>query len=193
MLREDTTQIEYSDLGFQHRYRCEVLPGLPGTGPLPLQFAAEGQRTHSEGTVVRVWPDKAPTWLGNFQKGPLGGISGAYGCPSDTCLCVVSKGQGYFINVENPEEYEIVGCIPILGVLRPPGRGLLVFSNATELIAYGEKGVAWMTEQLSYDGLRVTEVTNDLIRGAAWDAPLGSDVGFEVEVSTGKHRGGAKF
>jgi hypothetical protein len=178
------------DLGFPRRYECEVLPGLPGTGPLPYQFRFEGQSTHSEGLVLKVTPDHGETWVGNFQRGDSG-LSGAYGHPLETSVIAVARGQGYIVVTHQPTQYELVRSYPIRDVRRVPDLPLVLFADYTELTAYGPEGMVWMTPRLSWDGLRITEITPEVIRGLGWSAPEDREVEFLVDVRTGHHKGGA--
>ena len=45
----------------------KIFAGLPGEGPLPLQFSATGQGLHSEGFVVLFSAEGPPSWIGSFQ------------------------------------------------------------------------------------------------------------------------------
>jgi hypothetical protein len=77
----------------------EVLPGLPGDGPYPEQFTTMGG-THREGFVVRVIPDHASPWVGNFQPG-YGGISRVVPLPDGRTLLAFSRGLLYPIDPES--------------------------------------------------------------------------------------------
>jgi len=180
------------NLAVSEWFTCEVLPGLPGTGPAPHQFRREGQRTHSEGLVVRVKPVDGEPWIGNFQYGDGDVyVSGVFVYSSDQFICVVARGQGYLVCGRRPSEYEIVRSYPIRDVRTIPEKSLIVFADYTELSAYGSKGFAWMTKTLSWDGLKITEVTAERITGVAWDAPANKEVGFSVDVTTGRSQGGS--
>lgn len=179
----------FYQLGFTANYQCEVMPGLPGGGPMPLQFHRQGQRTHSEGLVVRIIPGGGAPWIGNFQFGD-GGVSGAYAAPSKDLVFVVAKGQGYLIWVNRPAEYQLVQSYPVKEVF-PVLQHFIVFADFTKLSAYGPSGLVWITPRLSWDGLKITRVTSELIQGLAWDSPLEKEVEFFVDVKTGRHQGGS--
>lgn len=179
----------FHNLGFIANYDCEVLPGLPGVGPVPLQFHPQGQSTHSQGLVIKVVPNSGIPWIGNFQFGD-GTLSEVYSTPSEQIVCVVAKGQGYLVPVNRPVEYQIVKSYPIKEVFPVPQRRLVVFADFTKLSAYGADFV-WVTSRLSWDGLKITSVTSELIQGLAWDSPLDKEVEFFVDVRTGRHTGGS--
>lgn len=177
-------------LGFTANYQCEVLPGLPGTGLVPLQFHGEGQKTHSQGLVVKTIPNSGTPWIGNFQFGD-GTVSEVYAAPSEDMVFVVAKGQGYLVLVNHPLDYQLVKSYPIKEVFPVPQRRLIVFADFVKLSAYGPSGLEWVTSRLSWDGLKITGITSELIQGLAWDSPLNKEVEFFVDVRTGRHQGGS--
>ena len=79
-----------------------VLPGLPGSGPPPLQFNATGQGMHREGFVVEFTPPNAPPWVGNFHPG-LSSFCGIVNDVTAHDVIVVSRGQGYVISLATGE------------------------------------------------------------------------------------------
>ena len=93
--------------------------------------------------------------------------------------------------MNNPQIWETVHLFPIRDVRVILERKLLVFVNFTTIAAYNSQGIAWTTDRLSWDGLKIIEVTDNYIRGLAWDSPQGRDVEFVVELATGRHKGGA--
>jgi len=185
------------DMGFRSGYSVAILPGLPAVGGTVHQFHRQGQRTHSEGLVIRVGPRVGEAWVGNFQgSASRTGLNGGFATPSENDLCVVSEGQGYWVRADEPRKYLLLECDPVVDVRRVPCRDLVVFADFTRLVAYGPNGLVWRTEALSYDGVTISEVGKELIRGVAWDPTVtggGGTVEFCVETDTGHHTGGAAF
>lgn len=152
------------------------------------------------GNVVYVEPRQAllfevssavrEPWVGSFECGP-GGLTGVFATPSPDVICIVVRGQGYWIPVQSPEGYQIIRSIPIREVLASPSRGIMVFVDDTRLAGHGDAGPLWVTERLSWDGLRVTEVTPNRIKGTGWDSPASKDVPFCVDIDTGATQGGS--
>jgi hypothetical protein len=68
--------------------------------------------------------------------------------------------------------------------------GIIVFANFTELVAYGSQGLKWRTKRLTWDSMKVVEVTDDLLKGEFWDIRSESTQGFTVDLATGNHEGG---
>lgn len=118
-------------------------------------------------------------------------LSGVFEWPDSSLVCVVSQGRGYIADTDDPSHCGEVSAFPITAVASIPQRGLVVLCDLLKVIAYSSKGLAWKTPRLSWDGLKLTEATSDVVAGEAWDATADRWVPFSVEVETGKHRGGA--
>lgn len=129
-------------------------------------------------------------WIGRACAG-VGGLSGVFATPAPNVVCVVAAGDGFWIPTDHPESYQVVSCDPVKLIARVPARDLIICADFTGIAAYGPTGRCWMTKQLSWDGIDISEVTSLLIRGLAWDAPKERHVEFEVELGSGKVRGGS--
>jgi len=146
---------------------------------------------HTTGSLcVAITPEIGSAWTGSFEDGP-GGCSGLFATPSPDTVCVVSKGQGFMVNVNQPERWETVRSIPIKSVLSIPQYSVLIFVDYTRLSAYGEKGLLWVTTDLSWDGLQITSVDGNKVQGTGWDAPQDSEVVFVVDIKDGSSTGGS--
>ncbi len=185
-------------LGFAVEYDARIVTATTGQAPLH-QFQwkraqpAAGTlvlEVPSDALFVEVIPYDGELWQGAFLQG-LGGVSGLYATPSPTTLCVVARGQGYWVPVLIPTDFLEVWCNPVKSVFAIPDRSIVVFASYTELAAYGPSGMLWLTDRLSWDGLKITEVTAQHVRGFAWDSPANREVPFIVDAETGKHEGGS--
>jgi hypothetical protein len=170
-------------------FDAEVMPGLPGTGPLPRQFTRTGH-VHSEGLVVRVRLDGGEEWIGNFQSGG-GSLSGIWGIEGAAAFLVVAKGQGYWVNSEKPEVYQVVKMTPITDVRSIPELRILVLGGLTDIVAYGPEGKIWASGSVSWDGVRIVDANSTGITGIGWDAPSEKEVGFFLNPLTGAREGGS--
>jgi hypothetical protein len=70
-------------------------------------------------------------------------------------------------------------------------QGLLLFVGFTSITAVDSSGIAWTTERLTWEGLTIKEINGDTLHGHGWDALADKEVPFEVNLKTGKHKGGA--
>lgn len=130
------------------------------------------------------------SWVGRFEPG-VDGLTGVYATPCESVLCVVVCGQGYWIPVDSPEDYKVIPSVPIKKVIAVPKAEIMIFVDFVRLTAYNRSGLAWQTPSLSWDGLKINKVTQDLIEGQGWDAPNNCDVKFAVKVSDGEYTGGS--
>ena len=74
----------------------QVLAGLPGTGPRPLQFSASGVGLQREGYVVEFTTSPTESWIGNFQPG-LTSLYVVLEEPSTSEVTVIAGGQAYVV------------------------------------------------------------------------------------------------
>ena len=181
------------DLSFPHEYEAEVLdelPGMPGRVP-QLYFPGSAQSGGHDGVLVQVGLGEGPSWIGTFAFGGWhNGLTAMFSCPDGRSLCIVAAGNGYIVRADDPRCWQKLPALPIIDARSIKDRQLLVFADFTKLVAYGPQGLVWITERLSYDGITISEVTSDNIRGIAWDAPNLSSVAFSVDLGSGKHTGG---
>ena len=141
-------------------------------------------------TIKIISNDCDDGWIGNFEPG-VEGLTGIFATPSEDIVCIVVKGQGYWVPVKSPKNYEIIPIIPIKEVKPVPGKNVMIFIDYLRIAAYGENGLLWKTKNLSWDGLKITEITQSKIKGLAWDMPNSKKVEFIVDVMTGLHEGGS--
>jgi hypothetical protein len=183
------------DLTFPHQYEIEELFELPsGTGEHKRFYFPGGvEEGGRDGLLIKVSPQVGMPWLGIFAFGynSPNVVTGIYACPNSISVCVVSAGQGYIVRTDDPHVWEEVIAYPILDVRSLHMSKLLIFSDFTEIVAYGLGGMVWKTSRLSSDGLKIIEATPDYIRGLAWDAPQQQEVEFLIDVRTGRHEGGS--
>jgi len=183
------------DTSFPHLYVCEQLSESPASARLPHYYypgaSTEGGR---DGILAEVRPENGEPWLGTFAFGQIApkGASGIFTTPSPHRFCVVAKGQGYLVGAKVPTEWEAVRATPIIDVRPIPAQGIIVFAEFTRLVAYGESGIKWRTKSLTWDNLKITEVTDTFIKGEFWDIRSEATGSFTVDLATGNHQGGIK-
>jgi hypothetical protein len=168
----------------------QILAGLPGEGPLPLQFSATGQGLHSEGFVVLFSVEGLPSWVGNFQPG-FSKFNCVLNGDSAFNLTVVAGGQGYVVDLRNGALIKYFGGDVEYMVDIPELEATLI-SNGIWLQLLNAGAEIWCTERLSLDGIQdiFISVEDGVITGQGWyleDAWYP----FEVDLSSGKARGDA--
>ncbi|WP_395795591.1 hypothetical protein [Aquimonas sp.] len=145
------------------------------------------------GVAVRVVPSSGAEWLGYFMQGKESPNAIDLCCihPDSERLIVVAKGAGYVVSPKTPTQWEEIPLRPILGHRFDEGSNTLVLFDYTRALGIGEKGYAWKTPSLSWDGLTDVEVKNGVLFGNGWDAASSRFVPFQVRLSDGIHSGGA--
>jgi hypothetical protein len=156
---------------------------------LAESFSDTGQGRHSEGYVVRFHAINGESWVGNFHSG-LSGYCGVTEHPNGRDLIVISCGQGYVVDPDDRNKREYLDA-SIETILPVPELGILVFGNGLWFEAVGTCGFAWGSQRISWDGMKELRREGTMLSGLAW-SPLEDDwTPFELDLTTGSHRGGS--
>jgi hypothetical protein len=190
MTRPDAT----IDTTFAHLYECEQLIESPKLSSPHFYYPGASTQGGRDGILVRVRPEKGEPWLGTFAFGQEASksASGILSMPSPHQFCVVATGAGYIVAANVPTTWEAVQATPIIDVRSVRAQGLIVFATYTNLVAYGRTGLKWRTKRLSWDNLKITEVTDTFIKGEFWDIRSEAMDTFTVDLATGNHQGGIR-
>jgi hypothetical protein len=181
------------DTTFPQSYQCEWLLETPPTTALPHYYypgaSVQGGR---DGVLARIRSECGQEWLGTFAFGGLiqRGVSGIFTTPDPDRLCVVAAGAGYLVSAGTPTSWEEISAVKIFDVRPIPAHDIIVFADYTNLVAYGKTGLKWRTKRLSWDDLKITEVTDVFINGEFWDILSEGTATFVVDLATGAHTGG---
>jgi hypothetical protein len=183
------------DTAFPHLYECSQLSEIPGSASLPhYYYPGATTKGGQDGILVEVRPEQGEHWLATFAFGKIApkGASGILTTPDPKRLCVVAQGEGYLVSANAPMSWERVQATPIIDVRAVPAQAIIVFAEFTRLIAYGPGGLKWKTKRLSWDNLKIREVTDTFIKGEFWDIRTEAMASFVVDLATGTHQGGIK-
>ena len=178
---------------FPASFRVRVLDELPQPERYPHYYYPGARRNGGgDGVLIEVVPENGQPWIGTFAFGQVvrTGLSGVYTTPDPDLLCVVSNGDGELVSAAKPERAETVRCYPVTDVRLIKAQQLIVFASFTDLVAYGASGVKWRTKRLTWDNMKITEVTDEIIRGEFWDIRNETKAEFIVDLATGTHQGG---
>jgi len=178
---------------FPHSYTWEELAEGPGSGSLHhYYYPGASMKGGRDGILIEVRPEFSRPWLGTFAFGEITpkGVSGVFTMPNPHQLCVVARGAGYVVAADDPTSWQPVRASPIIDVRPIPAHDIIVFAEYIRLIAYGRAGIRWETKRLSWDSLRITEVSDACIKGEFWDIRCESMETFSVDLTTGMHQGG---
>lgn len=185
--------VENESLSDEFRYRYRVLDEMPGM-PCPIHyFPSLEHGAGKDGVMVKLMPDTGDAWIGIFAFGDMlpSGTDEVLKGPGQNQLTVVAKGNGYIVAPDAPLKCTEVKACPVLRAVPVPHHELMIFHDYTEMVAYDQDGLAWMSKRLSWDGIEIDEVTDLHVVGRAWDAPSEQHVPFKVNLKTGEHEGGS--
>jgi len=183
--------------GFAREWRAEVLPGPPLIAPArqftyPRQVAGEEDALARGALLVEVHPARGGTFLATCALGFSDPAmpAGVFGCPNPREMCAVAGGYAYLVDTAAPERSTHIPLKPVAEVRVLTAQRLLVFVGFHAMVAWGVDGLAWQTGRLSWEGVRVTGVEGDELRGFGWDLMSDQEVGFSVDLKSGAHTGG---
>lgn len=181
---------------FSRSWTAEVLKSAPLIAPMrqfvwPMRIAGEEDALARGALQLMVRAREGGAYLVTCALGfkDPSMPTGVFGCPNEDEICAVAGGYAYVANTLTPENCVLVEMKPVVQVLR--AGELLVFVGFQTLLAWGRSGAAWQTGRLSWEGLRVTSVSETEIRGFGWDLMADKEREFVVDVGTGAHTGGA--
>jgi hypothetical protein len=180
------------NLLFDHTYECEVVSETTGCESRKIFYPGAVGVGGGDGLIVNVIPYKGDPWLGifAFDQTAHKGVTGIFSTPNPECFCVVARGNAFIVSASNPNIWEPVCAIPIIDVRSIVKHGIIVFANFTELLAYDSQGLKWHTKRLTWDSMKVVEITDDFLKGEFWDIRSESTQNFTVDLITGSHQGG---
>ena len=101
-------------------------------------------------------------------------------------------GYAYLVKSTDPAHWLRIEQRPVVDLRALAQHGLLLFAGFTAITAVDRSGIAWTTERLTWEGLTITEISGDTLRGVGWDALADREAPFAVDLKTGKHQGGAR-
>lgn len=177
------------DLAFPHNWTAEILPQRPLILPKrQYVYPRHAEEVERGALEMLVRPASGDPFLATCALGfaDPGAPSGAWTCPDPDRLCAVSGGYAYLIDTTAPERFEQVEYRPVLGVRALPEQRLLLFTGHHSLLAWGVNGIAWQTPRLSAEGVTISGIEGDVLRGVGWDLTTDADVPFEIDLRTGE-------
>jgi hypothetical protein len=124
----------------------EILSGMPASGPYPEQFTLGTRSTHGEGFVLRVIPDDAESWVGNYQRGGSG-YDAVHFHPNGSALIIVAGGQAYVVEPRSRRLIEKFGGGFSWSEVLEPQR-IVLLNTGLVFTAYGASGQLWQTRRL---------------------------------------------
>ena len=187
-----------SPVSFPHTWKADQLKAPPMIAPArqftyPRRVAGEEDTLARGALLLMVNPAAGGSFLATCALGFTDPSvpSGLFSCPNPDELCAVAGGYAYIIDTLHPERSTHIPLKPVVEVLPVPSQNLLLFTGFHTIYAWGANGEAWHTERLSWEGIRITRIEETTLHGTGWNMLTDKDVPFTIDLSTGRHEGGA--
>jgi hypothetical protein len=185
----------FETFGFELRYRCRVLDAdqAPTTRRV-VPFFQEGPWTPETGIAIEVVGEDCESWTGKLAGGPEDyKLTGAFAAPSPIHLFAVAHGEGIAVHACQAESWQSLPVMPVLAILRVPGREIVVMHDFQDMAAFGPHGLLWVIDRLALDDLQIKTVGTREITGVAYDPKQGGSVRFAIDPVSGETTGGSSF
>jgi hypothetical protein len=165
------------------------LPGLPPYGPRAVSFPTEWESRSQEGLVVEFALPSGEKWVGNFKPGG-DGVDGVRLHPNGAEVLVMAAGSVWSVDPFSRNAIELAVAVDGAWPVHDPD-GVIFSLQGLAFLRLGPSGILWRTRQISWDGFRHIELSEDLLTGESWSAIDNSWIPFGVDLHTGVVTGGA--
>lgn len=182
---------------FLKTWRAEVLAKPPLIAPArqftyPQQIAGEEDALNRGALQLLIHPAAGGTFLATCALGFTDPKmpTGIHSCPNPQELCAVAGGYAYILDTTHPDRSTHIPLKPVVEVRSLPAHGLLLFIGFHTILAWGERGQAWHSARLTWEGLTITGIEVDTLHGLGWNMFTDKEVPFTLDLHTGAHEGG---
>jgi hypothetical protein len=184
--------------GFGPHWRVEVLAQAPMIAPVrqftyPQRIVGEEEAQARGALVLMARPIDGSAFLAVCTLGFTDPTmpTGVYACPDPKWMCAVAGGYAYLVNMSHPETCFHLPMRPVVEVKVLVEQRMLLFVGFHTMAAWGETGLMWETERLSWEGIRIESVEGMTLEGMGWDLMADKELSFTVDLATGLHQGGS--
>ncbi len=158
----------------------------------PDAVLLDPQQELADRPILEVRPGRGDPWVGVFYGAGYGvppAVSGRLiGWPDEWSICVVYAGGAVVVRADDPTNTYEINASPVTGALVIAEREMVVFSDFTNLVAYGPGGLLWQSPRLALDEVRVQAVDGDVLRVEGFFGSRKLDE-FAVDIATGEPSG----
>jgi hypothetical protein len=182
---------------FSHDWSVEILKKSPLITPArqfiyPQQIAGEEDALARGALQLMVKPASGGTFLATCALGFTDPAmpTEVFACPNTQEMCAVAGGYAYVIDTGQPEHCTHIALKPVVEVRTLVAQDLLLFVGFHSIIAWGKNGVAWESARLSWEGIRIISIEDDVLHGTGWNLLTDQEVSFSLDLRAGQHQGG---
>jgi hypothetical protein len=187
-----------TNLTFPCTWSAEILSAPPLIAPArqftwPQRVAGEEDALARGALLLQVKPASGGSFLATCALGfrAPSALSGVWSCPRPDDLLAIAGGYAYLADTLTPEHPLHLPLRPATQVLAAPEASLLLLAGFHTIAAISATGLQWETARLTWEGLTLTEIRDNQLRGLGWDMRTDRELPFTVDLSTGTHTGGA--
>jgi hypothetical protein len=176
---------------FGSTYHASVV-SEPECAKLSLCYPGAVKGGWVEGVGVEFVPQEKEPWYGTFSRGQLSrnAINFAGSCPDRSRALVIARGEGYLVDVDQPDDWEEIPLRPLMGVEHSTEKGIIILWDFVRMMCIDRHGVRWKTLSISWDGIKDVVVCGKVVRASVWDAPNSCFCIATIELETGLVTGG---
>ena len=178
------------DLAFPCDWQAKILPVHPAILPArhfvyPIQV--EEVEYGALEIFVRPGPSKGAPFLATCALGFRDPAvpTGIWSTPDPDKMCAVSGGYAYIIDTSAPDRFTMIQYRPVLQVHSAKHARLLLFVSNRTILAWGERGDAWQSPRLSDEGIVVSSIENNTLRGLGWNMMTDKESPFALDLREG--------
>jgi hypothetical protein len=190
--RETDPMIEGFHNVFNAGFHAERLPE-PICSNITFCYPGAIPDARVDGVGIEFFPGNGDPWFATFARGNISpnsaNFAGAH--PNGTHAIVVSKGEGYIVNVSDPIDWKEIPILPIMGVLADELAGVVILWDFVRMICLDKTGIRWKTPRISWDGIKGVSLDEGRVQATIWDAPTSKYVTAYVAIANGELLGGA--
>lgn len=177
------------DESFARSWQVDVLLSRPLIAPArSFVYPHDADEVERGALELLIHPARGSAFLATCALGFSDNSvpTGIWTSPNPDQICAIAGGYAYLVNTLDPGTFEQVDFRPVLLVHPLPEHNLLLFGGHHSLTAYGPEGRAWQSPRLSWEGLEISQVSGDTLRGNGWDLMTDRDVEFAIDLRTGE-------
>ncbi|MGA8085697.1 MAG: hypothetical protein WCA10_00225 [Terracidiphilus sp.] len=175
---------------FPHTWKAEILSArpviLPARHYVYPRDVEEVERGALELLVRTNEPGAAP-FLATCALGFRDPVvpTGVWSAPNPREMCAVAGGYAYIIDTAAPDRFTMLPFRPVLQVRPVVEQGLLLFVGNRTILAWAAAGTAWETKKLSDEGVTITGVEGEQLRGLGWNLITDKETPFTLDLQSG--------
>jgi hypothetical protein len=146
----------------------EILNGLPPYGPMYVSVTTNSDEPFfSEGYVLRLFKSDGTNWVANFRLGWTK-YNKTFDFPDKKTIVVIAGGQGYVMSPDD-EKPKFTFGLTITEALQTDDGSLICADNERITFLDNSNGQLWLSERISWDGIKNLKISEDTVRGTTYD------------------------